>query len=78
MTCVLSSVVSTSKEEAEPVVEVLQPRRVYEGVGIKCGLHYCVAWKMSLHGGGGVSAQRGFKKILATLTHKGKFTVLII
>lgn len=58
VTCVLSSVVSTSTEETEAVVEVRQPCRVYEGVRIKCGLHYCVAWKMSLHRGGGLSSNR--------------------
>lgn len=32
-------------------MEVPQPRRVYKGVQIKCGLRHCVTWKMSLHRG---------------------------
>lgn len=42
--CVLSSVVSTSAEKDIG-------SRVSEGVRTKCGLHYCLAWKMSLHRG---------------------------
>lgn len=61
------------KEEAEAAVEELQPFCVYEGVGIKCGLHYCVAWKMSLHRGGCLG-RTDLKKTPTTLTQNGKFT----
>lgn len=45
----------------------------YEGAGIKCGLHYCVAWKMSLHGGGVVSIGPELKETLAAHTHSREF-----
>ena len=56
MSCLL--LLARLQEETEAAVEALQPFCVYVGFGIKCGLCYCVAWKMSLHGGVCLSSYR--------------------